>query len=158
MIRVQLACDAAKPGDLCPTFESQAVRLDEADGWISVTLDEHGWVRHGDKHYCPRHNPDLIGERINVGFEYVEIAPGVRARCPGAGLPGDWMTIEVQVDKPADPPTVDPIREARERFEERAEFAARAAWGLAPMPVPPEAIFDTADKVVAAMLDDGPVV
>lgn len=37
---------------------------------------------------------------VAVGLEYVEIAPGVRARWPGAVAEGDSFPIEVQVDVP----------------------------------------------------------
>lgn len=61
-----------------------------------------GWTTRDGKHYCPQHNPDLIGEQVTISRDYVEVAPGVRVRWPGAHQPGDNMHIEVQHTIPSD--------------------------------------------------------
>ena len=67
-----------------------------------ASLVTAGWVERDGKHYCPQHNPDLVGEQVTISRDYVEVAPGVRVRWPQAREQGDTMQIEVQHAVPAD--------------------------------------------------------
>jgi hypothetical protein len=105
MIRVGFGCDGARPtlGVNCGFFEApDPVKLDEVDGWISLTLEENGWARVGDKHFCPQHNPELEGKKVTVRVgDYTEIAPGVRVRIPPETAMFE-LVIEVQRYEPSD--------------------------------------------------------
>lgn len=101
MIRFLLACDksSASSGRPCAYFEAPAhTPLDEADGWVSATIDEHGWARHGDQHLCPEHNPATVGVKVAIKTgDYTELMPGVRVRLPHGTFVSETM-IEVQLD------------------------------------------------------------
>jgi hypothetical protein len=97
MIRVMLTCDSRSLAAMCPYFEPPAhVKLEEVDGWIAATIEEHGWATRGDEHFCPQHNPTMVGRKVTVAKgNYTEVAPGVRVRLPD-GHYGDATDIEVQ--------------------------------------------------------------
>lgn len=63
---------------------------------ILQDMAERGWVERDGKHYCPRHDPDKVGRMVSASLEYVEIAPGVHVRWPGAHQEGDSVMIEVR--------------------------------------------------------------
>jgi hypothetical protein len=105
MYRVEVVCNAGMPFGDCGGY---------AGGWWTTdnpaepmptefrnSLAEAGWVEADGKHYCPRHDPAKQGVLVSVGRDYVELAPGVRARWRGAERAGDFMPIEVQCDVPA---------------------------------------------------------
>lgn len=100
MIRIGFGCDGARGtlGKTCYFIEvPEHISLDRAKEWIDAEMQNREWVRNGDKHFCPEHNPALKGEQIMVSSEYVEIAPGVRVRLPGETR-SFGMEIEVQRD------------------------------------------------------------
>lgn len=118
MIRVAFGCDGVLPGlaRRCLFYEApDHVNLSEADGWISATLEEHGWIRQGDQHFCPEHNPAAEGAKVTVHVgEYSEIAPGVRVRIPPR-TPMFELMIEVQRFVPDEVQTaVDTLKQQRE--------------------------------------------
>lgn len=59
-------------------------------------LAGHGWAEQDGKFYCQRHDPDNQGQMVALGLDYVELAPGVRARWRDAQRQGDTFPIEVQ--------------------------------------------------------------
>jgi hypothetical protein len=65
-------------------------------------LERAGWVERDGKHYCPKHDPAKQGQLVQIGMDYVELAPGVRVRWPGADRAGDSFPIEVQRDEPSE--------------------------------------------------------
>lgn len=84
-----------------------------------AAFTEHGWVERDGKHYCELHNPDLAGEQVMVSRKYVEVAPGVHVRWPGAQQAGDTFPLEVKVeaahadhDEPLTPEQIGKLRDA----------------------------------------------
>lgn len=100
MYEINIRCEKSGFGSLCMY----------AGGWCTNDLSEpqpaeyaamfaeHGWVVQDSKHYCPRHDPAKQGECVRLGLDYVELAPGVRARWRNALQDGDSIPIEVQRD------------------------------------------------------------
>jgi len=92
--------------------EGSGARSFCGDGWSAETPDgsipaefgadvaARGWAERDGKWFCPRHDPAKQGTMVKVGLNYVELAPGVRARWPGAVTEADSFPIEVQVDDP----------------------------------------------------------
>lgn len=81
----------------CQYFEPPAeVPFEETAGWITATLEEHGWATRGNDHYCPQHDPALVGDVVFVTAEYTKLAPGVEVRLPSGAFPGDTRRIEVR--------------------------------------------------------------
>lgn len=98
MFRVEILCDGVPyPSFACDRAGWTTVDRAEPmpnEVWQSLVLT--GWAERDGKHYCPRHDPTQQGVRVAIGRDYVELAPGVRARWPGAERTGDTFPIEVQ--------------------------------------------------------------
>lgn len=85
----------------CGYFGWRADRLDEPmPTETQQDMAERGWVERDGKHYCPRHDPQIAGQMMQIGLGYIEIAPGVWARSPLAQEEGDSFPIEVRVTNP----------------------------------------------------------
>lgn len=99
--RISVHCEASGVLSFCG---DPGWTADELGGPVPpefiASLAEHGWAERDGKFYCRKHDPAKQGVVVAVGLEYVEIAPGVRARWPGAVAEGDSFPIEVQVDAP----------------------------------------------------------
>jgi len=101
MYRISVHCEAGGVLGFCGEAGWTADTLNgEIPPEFLDDLARRGWAEHDGKYYCRRHDPAKQGVRVAVGLEYVEIAPGVRARWPGAIAEGDLFPIEVQVDEP----------------------------------------------------------
>lgn len=117
--------------------------------------ERFGWITLDGKHYCPQHNPDLIGEQVTISRDYVEVAPGVRVRWPGAHQQGDNMRIEVKVDPQ---PTERPLAafhspEAKQWKADVVQTLARRAAGL---PEPdPDGVLRPSCEQMQAWVDGG---
>jgi len=104
MYRVEVVCNAGMPFGDCGGYGGGWWTTDNpADPMPAEFRDSlaaSGWVESEGKHYCPRHDPAKQGECVRLGRDYVELAPGVRARWRGAKRAGDSMAIEVQCNGP----------------------------------------------------------
>lgn len=101
MYEITVRCEKAGVASACGYFGGwRASDLSEPRPaeWTAA-FAEHGWIERDGKHYCQRHDPANEGELVQVGLRYVELAPGVRARWPGAAREGDYFPIEVQRDE-----------------------------------------------------------
>jgi hypothetical protein len=121
---IHFGSDCAPPiGGGWTTYDLNSPAPDSFPG----EFERYGWVERDGKHYCQRHNPDLIGEKVTISRDYVEVAPGVRVRWPGAIQQGDNMQIEVQVEDPgASPETSPPL--CHEEFDGSCPSCNQRKW------------------------------
>ncbi|ACU71878.1 hypothetical protein Caci_2969 [Catenulispora acidiphila DSM 44928] len=100
MYEVSIRCEKSGFGSSCMYaggWRTNDLSEPEPAEW-GAAFAEHGWVVRDGLHYCPRHDPAKEGECVRIGLEYVELAPGVRARWPQAQQDGDSIAVEVQRD------------------------------------------------------------
>lgn len=74
---------------LAATLETGSVHA-----WAAEAIKTNGWTLADGMPFCPRHDPAQQGEIVQVGVQYVEIAPGVRVRLTH-GQFGDTFPFEV---------------------------------------------------------------
>lgn len=69
------------------------VALDDVPRAMAERLRSKGWVTVDEKHFCPRHTPDKVGNVVQLGAEYTSIGEGWEARVSG----GANMIIDIEV-------------------------------------------------------------
>lgn len=79
------------------------VALDDVPQAMAERMRLKGWVTVDGRHFCPRHTPDKVGNRVALCGEYVLIGEGWEARVPDGSLVP--AVLEIEVRRAPDAPT-----------------------------------------------------
>ena len=85
MIAVRITCEkdpsrTVAGGNPCPYADIEVDPGRSLDLQIYDQLKPLGWSFNGEQQFCPHHNPDLIGQRLDLSRDYIEPVPGVHLR------------------------------------------------------------------------------
>jgi len=101
VILVRLGCDKSSPMNgsafACQPLDVEIDPRRALETQITERRVAEGWTIHGDKHYCPRHNPANVGLPLVLTGDYIEPLPGVRLRLVPRAISGGGAEVRAEL-------------------------------------------------------------